>query len=463
MGAGPATRAGEAGGSWITTSDCSPGLSVSDRVSSGPPAGVTEIVTNPPMGRRVQRGDVAPLLGEFLASAGALLQPGGRLVWISPFPRRARDVALATDAMHCHKPPCLGTLTTSEAPPPGLGAPEPVQLAFGMPALDMAEEEQKFGWKITVPLSKAAVEAHKRAELALRNLAAAGRIAKVTTREVAKSGNHAVLVLPDAHFPFNDEAACDIAVQIARIVRPTRIVSLGDTIEAAAWTAHPPRSVPEEATHKFSHEIETAGAWIDRVRDAAGTSPSWAYLEGNHEAHIERECLRLGAIGRAVSDLVSPRNLLTRGRPWMSWTPYVEPYAKERRPTAHLRGGGMAHHKICSDLWAVHGWSIAKHVAQKHLELARTFSVIAGHSHRVQSVTERILDTGKLVRAWSSGCLSNLQPAWHHGSPTTWSHAVSLVYCEDACLTKIDPKWEPYVIAINRGEAVLPGGTSVRA
>lgn len=64
-----------------------------------------------------------------------------------------RDVALATDAMHCHKPPCLGTLTTSEAPPPGLGAPEPVQLAFGMPALDMAEEEQKFGWKITVPLA----------------------------------------------------------------------------------------------------------------------------------------------------------------------------------------------------------------------------------------------------------------------------------------------------------------------
>jgi hypothetical protein len=315
----------------------------------------------------------------------------------------------------------------------------------------------------TVPLSAVAVEAHKRAELALRNIAAAGRIAKVTTREVAKSGNHAVLILPDAHFPFNDEAACDIAVQIARIVRPTRIVSLGDTIEAAAWTAHPPRSVPEEATHKFSHEIETAGAWIDRVREAAGTSPSWAYLEGNHEAHIERECLRLGSIGRAVADLVSPRNLLTRGRPWMTWTPYVEPYAKERRPPAHLRGGGMAHHRVCSDLWAVHGWSIAKHVAQKHLELARTFSVIAGHSHRVQSVTERILDTGKLVRAWSSGCLSNLQPAWHHGSPTSWSHAVSLVYCEDACLTKIDPKWEPYIIAINRGEAVLPGGTSVRA
>ncbi len=316
----------------------------------------------------------------------------------------------------------------------------------------------------TVPLSKAAIEAHKRAELALRNLAAAGRIAKVTTREVAKSGNHAVLVLPDAHFPFNDEAACDIAVQIARIVRPTRIVSLGDTIEAAAWTAHPPRSVPEEATHKFSHEIETAGAWIDRVRDAAGTSPSWAYLEGNHEAHIERECLRLGAIGRAVADLVSPRNLLTRGRPWMSWTPYVEPYAKERRPAAHLRGGGMAHHKICSDLIAIHGWTVAKNAAQKHLDMLKGgISAVHGHTHRAQSVTERLIYNDKLVEAWSPGCLSLLQPSWHHLNPTLWVHGVDVVFCEDACLRRRDPRWTHYTIKINRGEAVLPGGTSVRA
>lgn len=315
----------------------------------------------------------------------------------------------------------------------------------------------------TVPLSAAAIEAHKRAELALRNIAAAGRIAKVTTREVAKSGNHAVLILPDAHFPFNDEAACDIAVQIARIVRPTRIVSLGDTIEAAAWTAHPPRSVPEEATHKFSHEIETAGAWIDRVREAAGTNPSWAYLEGNHEAHIERECLRLGAIGRAVSDLVSPRNLLTRGRPWMTWTPYVEPYPKERRPPALQRGSGMAHHRICSDLIAIHGWSTAKHVAQNHLEKMRGGgSCVFGHVHRAQSVTERTLE-GKLVHAWSPGCLSKLQPSWAHtNGPTIWSHGISICYCEDACLTKRDPNWRHYIVSIDRGEAVLPGGTSIR-
>lgn len=59
------------------------------------PEGVTLIVSNPPMGRRVQRGDVAPLLGDFLASAGGLLQPGGRLVWISPLPRVTQPAARA--------------------------------------------------------------------------------------------------------------------------------------------------------------------------------------------------------------------------------------------------------------------------------------------------------------------------------------------------------------------------------
>lgn len=57
--------------------------------------GVTLIITNPPMGRRVQRGDVAPLLTAFLAHAGNVLQPGGRLVWISPLPRVTQAAARA--------------------------------------------------------------------------------------------------------------------------------------------------------------------------------------------------------------------------------------------------------------------------------------------------------------------------------------------------------------------------------
>ncbi|WAS94349.1 HEAT repeat domain-containing protein [Nannocystis punicea] len=59
------------------------------------PAGVTLIVTNPPMGRRVHRGDVAPLLTAFVANAAAVLAPGGRLAWISPLPRVTDPAAQA--------------------------------------------------------------------------------------------------------------------------------------------------------------------------------------------------------------------------------------------------------------------------------------------------------------------------------------------------------------------------------
>lgn len=54
------------------------------------------IVTNPPLGRRVQRGaGLAPLLDRFVAHAASRLSSGGRLAWISPFPRRSREVAAA--------------------------------------------------------------------------------------------------------------------------------------------------------------------------------------------------------------------------------------------------------------------------------------------------------------------------------------------------------------------------------
>ncbi|MBX3262436.1 MAG: methyltransferase [Labilithrix sp.] len=59
------------------------------------PEGVTAIVTNPPMGRRVQRGAHVDLLERFVAHAARVLVPGGALVWLVPEPRRVRERAAA--------------------------------------------------------------------------------------------------------------------------------------------------------------------------------------------------------------------------------------------------------------------------------------------------------------------------------------------------------------------------------
>ena len=52
------------------------------------PSGVTLIVTNPPMGRRVQRGTHGELLERFVDHAARILVPGGALVWAVPDPQR---------------------------------------------------------------------------------------------------------------------------------------------------------------------------------------------------------------------------------------------------------------------------------------------------------------------------------------------------------------------------------------
>ena len=60
------------------------------------PRGVTLILTNPPMGRRVlHHGAIPPLLERFVAHASRVLVPGGRLVWVSPVPEATRAAAAA--------------------------------------------------------------------------------------------------------------------------------------------------------------------------------------------------------------------------------------------------------------------------------------------------------------------------------------------------------------------------------
>jgi hypothetical protein len=68
-------------------------LRVADATHGGP-SGVTLILTNPPMGRRVARdGSLGRLLDAFLVNAQRVLVRGGRLVWLSPRPQPTRKLA----------------------------------------------------------------------------------------------------------------------------------------------------------------------------------------------------------------------------------------------------------------------------------------------------------------------------------------------------------------------------------
>jgi hypothetical protein len=69
-------------------------------------SGVTLILTNPPMGRRVARErDLSKLFEAFLAHAARTLVPGGRLVWLSPLPSLTREVGERVGLMPQAGPP----------------------------------------------------------------------------------------------------------------------------------------------------------------------------------------------------------------------------------------------------------------------------------------------------------------------------------------------------------------------
>jgi hypothetical protein len=87
-------RAIEAARANLDRAGVSASLEVADATTYRP-FGVTAIVSNPPMGRRVERGTHGDLLERFVTHAASVLPKGGSLVWMDPSPKRTHPRALA--------------------------------------------------------------------------------------------------------------------------------------------------------------------------------------------------------------------------------------------------------------------------------------------------------------------------------------------------------------------------------
>lgn len=267
-----------------------------------------------------------------------------------------------------------------------------------------------------------------------------------------RKGSHAVLILPDLHLPLHDKAALRVVLRAYEKIKPSRVVILGDWLDAAFASSHPVSS-REEAEKNGStggylqNEIEPCRRILEQLEEH---SDEVIYLEGNHEFRVERLISRERGAWLAIPDLVLPSKLLSVGRKEkFTWVPYQhEATAK----TAYR----LPHYKIAEGLIAVHGWSTAKNAAAKHLELVRGYSIVYGHTHRAQAESIRHPMTGHVLKSWSPGCLSSLQPMWMHTKPTEWVHGFSVVYCRNDLSA-----WTAYTITIDHDQCILPDGTKI--
>jgi len=253
-----------------------------------------------------------------------------------------------------------------------------------------------------------------------------------------KPGSHLVMVLPDLHIPHHDETALACVMAAYRILKPRRVVVLGDWLDCEQFSSHGTSSMAELRAHRFvDDELDPCRRVLDKLQKY---NNELVFIEGNHEQRIERWAAQWGQrLGPDIYKMIAPRKLLGDGRKKFTWVPYK---------------GHLSRYEITPDLWAIHGWSFAKSAARVHQEKAVSVSVVHGHTHRQQMETRRDPANGRILKAWSPGCLCKLQPLYRANNPTAWVHGFSLIYIGRK-------SWTEYTITIKDGVCVLPDGREI--
>lgn len=271
--------------------------------------------------------------------------------------------------------------------------------------------------------------------------------------KVEKTGGAKLwVILPDIHFPDHDEEALEVVRTAVSLLKPDHCLLLGDVLDCAVFSSYPNKTFLSE--HKESYaksEVEPALEFLTFLNKHSKSNIH--YLEGNHEARIERWAVGAGLLGKALFDSISPQAIFTKEIKDIKYTPYEiitdkrMGYVQIAQPSAQMRTGGLV---------AVHGWSWAKHAARVHLEKSRSQSIVYGHTHRMALDSSRDPWSGNPILAFSPGTLSKLQPLYATGgSPSEWSHGFALVYVGKT-------SWTQYLIPITKGCCVLPDGREIK-
>jgi len=92
-----------------------------------------------------------------------------------------------------------------------------------------------------------------------------------------------ILIVPDAHIPFEDEKAYGLMLKAARVIKPETVVILGDFADFMSVSSFD--KSPDQAI-QFEYELEKANARLDEL-DALGAKHKY-YLCGNHEDRLPR-------------------------------------------------------------------------------------------------------------------------------------------------------------------------------
>jgi hypothetical protein len=99
------------------------------------------------------------------------------------------------------------------------------------------------------------------------------------------NGFERVLLVPDAHIPYQDKKAWALLIQTIIEWKPHRIIIVGDLADCKSVTGH--RLKPRERALLLADELHDVRVQLERIRKLAPDA-NIVIVEGNHEYRIDR-------------------------------------------------------------------------------------------------------------------------------------------------------------------------------
>lgn len=199
------------------------------------------------------------------------------------------------------------------------------------------------------------------------------------------SETYTILVLPDIHFPDQDQQALDIALRWAKRNKPNAVVQLGDIVDQSGISRFA-KEYPEQLCGDLQDEWLQARGCLDQFRRE--TRDRFFVLEGNHESRLGDFVGRNPAL-RNVLDLRSQLGLRK--------DEYVASDSKGHVLRCEwARPGSLVwrvykpedHYELRNGVGFIHGWKFGiNHTKATADELPWQGLTVYGHVHTFQYFT----------------------------------------------------------------------------
>jgi hypothetical protein len=255
-----------------------------------------------------------------------------------------------------------------------------------------------------------------------RAMAPRSRVKLSAPRRARSPRDRVRLIFGDMHGAQMEPQVVASIVEDIRRLGPDEIVLLGDMVNCGGFLAqhHTLGYVAEIQETSYEGDIAATNEVLDAIIKAAPRA-TIHYLEGNHEARVEKWCVTETLSNQRDAEFLrrafSPEHLLRLRDRGIHYYRRSEFYHGLPVP-------GTIKLDKCF-FW--HGTSAARHAAARNAAQVGG-NIVFGHVHRMQQDQTRPVATGEIA-GWCPGCSCKLAPLWQHGRPSDWTHgeAVQLI------------------------------------